>query len=237
MPAEIPVSFSAYRRQQHRWARGSLECAIKLIPKVWSAPIRISRKVEATLHLMGYCVHLLLFSLTILYPIVLLVSMRYPALISLFGIALVFNATAFATTIFFIAAQQQLGRKWWRALPFIFFITALGAWMMVNTVRAAIQVILGSSNVFERTPKFGIVRQGQEWKNRLYQLRLDPLVFPELGLAMVNLVTVLLAIQLGNWMIASYAALFTLGLLFTSGLTIGQTVSVRWNRLHSTRHE
>jgi cellulose synthase/poly-beta-1,6-N-acetylglucosamine synthase-like glycosyltransferase len=31
-PAELPVSFDAYRRQQHRWARGSLECAIKHIP-------------------------------------------------------------------------------------------------------------------------------------------------------------------------------------------------------------
>ena len=25
-PAEVPVSFNAYRRQQHRWARGSFEC-------------------------------------------------------------------------------------------------------------------------------------------------------------------------------------------------------------------
>ena len=28
-PAELPVSFNAYRRQQHRWARGSFECAFK----------------------------------------------------------------------------------------------------------------------------------------------------------------------------------------------------------------
>ncbi|NJN80236.1 MAG: glycosyltransferase [Anaerolineales bacterium] len=33
-PAELPVSFTAYRRQQYRWARGSLECAIKYIPTI-----------------------------------------------------------------------------------------------------------------------------------------------------------------------------------------------------------
>ena len=34
-PAELPVSFHAYRRQQQRWAQGSFECAAKYIPQVW----------------------------------------------------------------------------------------------------------------------------------------------------------------------------------------------------------
>jgi cellulose synthase/poly-beta-1,6-N-acetylglucosamine synthase-like glycosyltransferase len=181
-PAELPVSFSAYRRQQHRWARGSLECAVKLLPQVWNAPISLPMKIEATLHLTGYGVHLLLFSLVVLYPFVLLLSRYYPALISLFGIALIFNATAFAPTIFFVAAQQQLGRSWWRQIPLILFITALGAGMMMNTVRAALQIIGRRAVIFERTPKFGIARKGQEWANNLYQLRLDPLVFVEVFL-------------------------------------------------------
>src|SRR5450759_10179 len=37
VPAELPVTFSAFRRQQHRWARGSLECAMNLLPRVWKA--------------------------------------------------------------------------------------------------------------------------------------------------------------------------------------------------------
>jgi cellulose synthase/poly-beta-1,6-N-acetylglucosamine synthase-like glycosyltransferase len=227
VPAELPVSFTAYRRQQHRWARGSLECAIKLIPQVWNAPVSLPMKAQATLHLTGYTVHLLLFGLTLLYPLVLLLSQHYPALISLFGIAFIFNATAFAPTIFFLAAQQQLGRKWWRMLPLIMFITALGAGMMLNTVRAALQIALGGSNVFERTPKFGIAHRGQEWRNRNYQLHMDPLVFFELALAALNAVTVVLAIYLGNWIIAFYAGLFLAGLLFTSGLTIAQAISIR----------
>ncbi len=226
VPAELPVSFSAYRRQQHRWARGSLECAVKLMPQVWSAPISLPKKIEATLHLTGYGVHLLLFSLTILYPFVLLLTQRYPALISLFGIAVLFNATAFAPTIFFVSAQAELGRAWWKQIPIILFITALGAGMMLNTVRAAFQILTGSNFVFERTPKFGIAQKGQEWNRHLYQLKLDPLVFLEIGLAMVNAFTVRLAITSGNWVIAFYSALFLAGLLFASGLTIGQSISI-----------
>jgi cellulose synthase/poly-beta-1,6-N-acetylglucosamine synthase-like glycosyltransferase len=226
VPAEIPVSFTAYRRQQYRWARGSLETAQRLIPLVWKSPISLKQKIEATLHLTGYGVHLLLFGLSVLYPFILLLSVRYPALISLFGIALVFNFTAFAPTIFFISAQRQMGNKWWKQIPMIVFITAMGAGMMVNTMRAAFHILVGKKGIFERTPKFGISVRTQDWKDKIYQLRLDPLVFLELLMAALNVFTVYLAIHLGNYAIAFYSSLFAMGLLFTSGLTIGQSLSI-----------
>jgi cellulose synthase/poly-beta-1,6-N-acetylglucosamine synthase-like glycosyltransferase len=229
--AELPVSFNAFRRQQHRWARGSFECAIKFIPLVWNKPMPVRMKIEASLHLTGYLVHLLLFSLTLLYPLVLILSQRYPALISLFGIAILFNLTAFAPTIFFLAAQQQLGRKWWRKIPSILFLSASGAGMMLNTLRAAWQVMHGDSKIFERTPKFGIAEQGQDWKTRRYQLRLDTLAYWEFALAILNLVTVGLAIYYGNWLIGFYAGIFSVGLLFTSFSSFSQAMSLRHNQV------
>ncbi len=230
VPAEVPVNFSAYRKQQHRWARGSIECALKLLPQVWNAPTLVSRKIQATLHLTGYGVHILLFALAFLYPIVLVLSQRYPALLSLFGIAFIFNATAFAPTLFFVIAQQQLGRRWWQSLPAVLFITALGAGMMVNTVRAALEIFFKPDRIYERTPKFGIERKKQDWLRRRYQLSLDPIVFFELALALVNVGTATFAFRLNNWSIAMYALLSAIGLLFTSGLTIVQTVAVYRNQ-------
>ncbi len=230
VPAELPVSFGAYRRQQQRWARGSLECALKFLPRVWRAPISWRARAQATLHLTGYGVHLLLFALALLYPLVLLLSSRYPGLISLFGISAIFNATAFAPTLFFVLAQQQLGRRSWRLIPTILFITALGAGMMLNTVRAALQILLQQPRAFERTPKYGIAEKKEAWQRRRYQLRLDPIVWAEILLALLNAGTVALALEQGNWAIAVYAALFALGLLFTSGLTIAQTLAGQWRR-------
>ena len=99
--------------------------------------------------------------------------------------------------------------------------------MMVNTVRAAIQGLHGSGSTFERTPKYGVSSRGEDWRNRRYQLRLDPIVYLELVLAVVNGLTVALALYLGNWLIAFYAAIFFVGLLFTSGVTIEQAVAVQ----------
>jgi cellulose synthase/poly-beta-1,6-N-acetylglucosamine synthase-like glycosyltransferase len=230
VPAELPVSFNAYRRQQGRWARGSLECAIKFIPQVWNAPLPVRKKLQATLHLTGYCVHLLLAALVFLYPLVLAVSQRYPSIVALFGIAFFFNLTAFAPTMFFIVAERQLGKRVWSNLPQILFVSFLGAGMMVNTLRAAANILVKKRGAFERTPKFGIVRRRQNWMAQRYQLKLDPIVFTELLFALINAATVILALNLHNWVIAFYSGMFCAGLLFTSGTTILQSVSVARRR-------
>jgi hypothetical protein len=93
-------------------------------------------------------------------------------------------------------------------------------------VRAALQIFRKRQSVFERTPKFGIVRKRQDWTRRRYQLRLDSIVFYELAFALLNLGTVGLAIYVNNLVIAAYAAMFCIGLLFTSGFTIAQALAV-----------
>lgn len=226
-PAELPASFNAYRRQQNRWAQGSFECAQRYLPQIWRAAVPLPVKLAAALHLTGYCVHLLLFSLSLLYPLVLILSARYPALISLFGLALLFNVTAFAPTIFFIVAQRLLRRSIWRQIPVLLFISAAGAGMMLNTVRAAWNTSRGRSGAFERTPKFGVTRREQDWRSRRYQLSLDPIVYAEVLAALLNAGTVVAAIIYGNVLIALYAGLFCIGLLYTSGVTIGQTLAVK----------
>lgn len=225
--AELPVSFGAYRRQQNRWARGSFECARKLLPSIWHAPISIRSKVEATLHLTGYGVHLLLAGLMLLYPFVLVLAQRQPTLVSLYGVALIFNLTTFAPTTFFVVSQQQLGRSWWRMLPQILLIAVLGAGMALNTVRAAWQATFAPRGAFERTPKFGIAHKKEDWLRRRYQLNLDHIIFPEILMALFNATMAYFAARLGNWSIAIYAGLFCLGLSFTAGMTIAQALAVR----------
>ena len=228
VPAELPISFSAYRRQQHRWARGSFECAIRYVPLVWQSNAPLSRKIEATLHLTGYGVHLLLFALSVLYPIVILISLRYPSLISLFGIALLFSFTALAPTTYFVVGQHALGKRWLIFLPAIVFMTVLGAGMMLNTLRAALQIWFGHNSTFERTPKYGIIDQ-KNWEVSRYRPKADSLIFFELMLAIFNLWTVWLSWRTANWPILIYSTLFVIGLCFTSGLTLLQYARQRFS--------
>jgi hypothetical protein len=85
----------------------------------------------------------------------------------------------------------------------------------------------GKQGVFLRTPKLGVIEYQRDWTTRLYQVGLDRIVGAELALAALNVVTVVLAISLGNWSIAFYGLLFVVGLIFASRLSIGQAFSVR----------
>ncbi len=230
VPAELPVSFSAYRRQQHRWARGSLECALKLGPQVWRAPIPLSHKIQATLHLTGYSVHLLLLALTIIYPLVAIYSAEYVRFSTLYGFAFIFAMTSIAPTLFFVVGQQQLRRPWWRMLPKILAISVLGSGLMLNTVRAAWQIIRRRENVFERTAKFGIKQREQDWTQQRYQLRFDPIVYAETVLGIYSFYSAYLGMSLETWGIALYALLFGFGLIFVALVTADQNMAVYRSR-------
>jgi len=227
-PAEIPASFNAYRRQQHRWARGTFECAMKHLPAVWRSPFSLGHKINATVHLLGYSVHLLLLSISLLYPVLLLVSVGHPQVLSLFGVIALSNVTALAPGILFTAAQRELGRRWWKAIPSVVLLTVLGAGMMANTARAALQALGRRPSVFERTPKFGLEGEKVDWLRLRYQPRFDGLVVAETVLASVNVWTSVDAFGRGFWAIAVYAAVFATGLGFSVGLTLSQAVRGRW---------
>jgi cellulose synthase/poly-beta-1,6-N-acetylglucosamine synthase-like glycosyltransferase len=239
VPAELPVTLNAYRRQQHRWARGSLECALGYVPAVWKTQATRSRKIQATIHLTGYGIHILMFILALSFPALILLPQHFSGIDTLFNLALVFNLTTFAPLLLTVAAQRQLKRHWGEILPGALVLTLLGAGMILNTVRGALQIVLRQNDVFERTPKFGIANKRDGWTRRRYQLHLDSIVFFEFAFALYNLATAIFALLEHDWGIAFYAAIFCLGLLFTSGLTIVQAFEVNaQNRRprHSAEH-
>ena len=236
-PAELPARFAGFRRQQHRWARGSLECAIKLLPRVWRSEARFGVKAQASAHLLGYTVHLLLFVLTLIYPLVVVLSVNHARLSTLFGLAYFFALTSLAPGIFFVTAQRHLQRRWWRELPRVAAVTILGSGLMLNTVRAAVQMVRRRDIDFERTAKFGIGDTAGDttaWMRQRYQLGFDPIVFAEVARGLYSLATAWLAYTTQTWGIMLYASLFGSGLLAVAGVTAAQSIAVfRKRRLPS----
>jgi cellulose synthase/poly-beta-1,6-N-acetylglucosamine synthase-like glycosyltransferase len=234
-PAELPITFNAFRRQQHRWARGSLECAIKLLPIIWKGNYPLRNKLASTFHLSGYGVHLLLFLYVLLYPLVVILSGSFPGLISVFGLAYIFSLTSLAPTLLFFTGQYQLGRPWWHLLPLMLLISAFGAGMMLNTVRATFEIIKRKPSEFRRTPKFGQASKDKTWMKNDYHLKLDPIVFWELAFSALSFFTVFLGSWTGYSLISVYSGLFGIGFAFTSLYTIFQTISI--NRMQQAAAE
>lgn len=58
---ELPQTMSAYRVQQARWSKGSIQCAIKHLPNVWRSNLSVFQKIQASLQLTSYTISLLMF--------------------------------------------------------------------------------------------------------------------------------------------------------------------------------
>ena len=66
-PAEIPTNINAFKSQQHRWAKGSIQTALKLLPTVLGRrDVPAFKKLQATLHLTHYLVHPIIFLMVLL---------------------------------------------------------------------------------------------------------------------------------------------------------------------------
>src|SRR6187397_233344 len=66
VPAELPVEMNAFKSQQHRWAKGSIQTCRKLLPRTLTADIPLGVKAEAFFHLTANFNYLLMIVLSIL---------------------------------------------------------------------------------------------------------------------------------------------------------------------------
>ncbi len=161
-PAELPASLDAFKAQQRRWARGSIQTARKVLPAVWRSRASLGAKVQATLHLTHYAVHALILATALLsVPCVL-----WPGVAAgsphLAGVLLPFALAMSGPTALYLYAQRVLGGDVRAAVRDIGPLTLLGIGIAVSNAWAVAEALTGSSGTFERTPKTGDVTTG-EW--------------------------------------------------------------------------
>ena len=168
-PSELPVEMNAFKAQQHRWVKGSIQVARKLLPQLWRAPLPLAVKLEATVHLtynVAY-VFLLLLSL-IVYPVVLA---RYHDGSTFYAIAdtILFLIATSSVLVFFAYAQRETRVDWKRQLRHLPFVMSLGMGLSVTNTRAVLEALVGHRSPFHRTPKFRIVGRRDAWRGKRYR--------------------------------------------------------------------
>src|ERR671919_13981 len=65
-PAEVPVEMNAFKSQQHRWAKGSIQTCRKLLPMILRANVPLGVKAEAFFHLTANFNYILMCVLSVL---------------------------------------------------------------------------------------------------------------------------------------------------------------------------
>jgi len=154
-PAELPIEMSAFKSQQHRWAKGSIQTARKNLKKIWNGPVSLKVKLEATFHLTSNVAYTLMLLVCFLMLPALLIRISDPS----FARGLVFDISIFmaATTsvlAFYVTSQREVYPDWKRQLLCMPLLLALGIGLTVNNARAVIEGVFGKDVTFIRTPKY-----------------------------------------------------------------------------------
>ncbi len=204
-PAEIPETVEALQAQQRRWARGSLQTARKLLPKIWRAPGPVGRKLAATFHLTHYTVAIWMTLLAVLaLPVLLEVPLPRASGWLWAAWAVVF-ASAASPCLSYGVAGRVLGRPGFalRNLP---GLVALGSGLSLNNALAALAGLAGRPSSFDRTPKSG----GRAGRYRAARSRTW---WAELGLGFYSIGALVAYASAGKWVIGTFLVFYAAGFL------------------------
>jgi cellulose synthase/poly-beta-1,6-N-acetylglucosamine synthase-like glycosyltransferase len=226
-PAELPVAMLAFKLQQFRWAKGSIQCAKKLITQIWQADISLGVKFQASMHLTGYFAHPLMLSLILIsIPLMLVTPADAIALrISLESIwSLVMLPATFGPPFLYFNAQRDLYPKsWHRRFGRIFLLAILGTGISWSNTRAVFAGLTNTGANFRRTPKFDIKHKSDRWENKAYKIPLDATAWIELGLCAYSAIAAFLAFNKGLYFTMPFMVLYALSYGYVGGLTLWQT--------------
>jgi cellulose synthase/poly-beta-1,6-N-acetylglucosamine synthase-like glycosyltransferase len=221
-PAEVPVEMNAFKSQQHRWAKGSIQTCRKLLPQILRAKVPLGVKIEAFFHLTANFNYPLMCLLSILmFPsMVIRYNMGWYEMM-LIDVPLFFAAT-FSVCNFYMVCQREIHDDWRARIKYLPFLMSIGIGLSINNTRAVFEALFNKQSEFARTPKYRIEGAADEWIGKRYHqsVAVQPLIELALGLYFTATVFYALANQIYGTL--PFLVLFQVGFLYTGLLSIVQ---------------
>jgi cellulose synthase/poly-beta-1,6-N-acetylglucosamine synthase-like glycosyltransferase len=215
-PAEIPTDINAFKSQQFRWAKGSIQTAIKLLSRVWQSHHNIFKKVQATLHLTHYCVHPLMAYLAIM-ALPLLVTKRFdipPIAFALFGVLLFLSCTG--PSRLYWTAEKYIQGGWSKQMLFLPFLVCFGCGVAINNTRAIVEAVWGKKSEFIRTPKRGHVEK------KPYKPVANLLFLFEITAGLWCLLGMYFYFGVRQYLVGYFLLMYAIGFLYVGGMSFLQ---------------
>jgi len=232
-PAEVPVEMNAFKSQQHRWAKGSVQTARKLLPRILRGNLSRQVKVEAFFHLTANFTYPLMIMLTVLMPVSMVIRFKHGWYeVLLLDLPFFWTATV-SVVLFYVASQREIGIPWWKRLKYLPFIMALGIGMCVNQSKAVIEALVGYETGFNRTPKTGMRGRDRSWLKRKYRTLLTAQPLLELALGAYLTSAIWFALDKGVYFSLPFLILFQWGFFYVGLVSLLQGpvgALMRWIR-------
>ena len=221
--AELPAQMNGAKRQQFRWAKGSIQCAIKLLSDVaLKRHVAIETKIQAFIQLTRH----------IVYPLVLIQFLSLPVLLAAhmnLYVVSVLPALTIATYLamgpgaYVIIIQGMYNKSWKSKVKLLPALLIYNAGMSVTNTVAVFDALLGKKNEFHRTPKYGIVTKQDDWRDKAYNLPFTQTTLLEIFFGVYGIMGIFIAIFSNNPVFVPIIALQTIGFFFIAYLSLSHT--------------
>ena len=210
-PAEVPPDIAAFKSQQHRWAKGSVQVFKKLGRPIAASQESWRVKLEAFAHLTG----------NVGYPAVLALALLLPLAAGTrtegfhWWHLAAFVVCTLSVALFYERSQRAIGRSLGARLRDSLAAISLGIGMCVSQTRAVIEGLGSRTGSFVRTPK-----RGDSAPGRRYRASLAGLPGIELLLAAWFVFGLVAATRQGNWGSLPFLLLFFTAFAWVGGLSL-----------------
>ncbi|MBM2851943.1 MAG: glycosyl transferase [Candidatus Nitrosotenuis sp.] len=221
--AELPVQMNAAKRQQFRWAKGAIQCAIKLLGDILTKrKIPLETKLQAFVQLTRHIAYPLLLIQFLALPI-LLVSEMNLHIIKFVPAITIATYLAMGPGAYLLVIYNVWGKNWKHKAKILPFLLIYSAGMAVNNTVAVFDGIFGKKNEFLRTPKYGIIKNTDDWHDKAYNLPFTKTTLLELFFGIYGLMGMLVAIFSKNPVFTPIIAIPTIGFFYIAYVSLSHS--------------
>lgn len=228
--AELPVQMNAAKRQQFRWAKGSIQCAIKLLADIIiKRKVSVEAKIQAFVQLTRHIVYPLMLIQFLALPVLLASNMNL-YLVSFIPALTIAAYLAMGPGAYIVIIQSMYHKSWKSKAKILPALLVYNAGMSVNNSVAVFDAVFGKKNEFLRTPKYGIVNKEDNWRDKAYNLPFTKTTLLEIFFGVYGLIGILISIFSNNPVFAPIIGLQTVGFFYISYMSLSHT---RFKRIKS----
>ena len=221
--AELPAQMNAAKRQQFRWAKGSIQCAVKLLSDITlKRKVALEAKIQAFIQLTRHIVYPLMLIQFLALPVLLAAEINLYVVSFLPAITLA-TYLAMGPGAFIVIIQGMYGKSWKSRAKLLPSLLVYNAGMSVNNTVAVFDAVLGKKNEFLRTPKYGIIKKEDDWKGKAYNLPFTQTTLLEIFFGVYGTLAIFISIFSNNPIFVPIIAIQTIGFFFIAYMSLSHT--------------
>lgn len=206
VPAELPETYTAFKSQQFRWAKGSIQTAIKLYPRVLRSKASVMAKIQAFLHLTHYSIHPIMALLSMLtLPVLLTLDVNVPWQVMAICMFCILIAICGPSTLYL--TSQIATKSGFKKLLFFPVLMCVGVGIALSNTRAVFEAVAGVKSGFVRTPKSGDLEKTH------YRVNAPVLPLFEIILGLYCVVSLFFYIAAKHYMVGPFLLIYACGFL------------------------